>query len=127
MQIPLRVLRSTLLSRCRQIHQQTAGESKDERFVVYSTTDGKTVTSVSGIINIVRTALSPSYFGAVILFEHYEYQEHDVEFRVVLREVNDEITITGDNIRVEQVSNLESDINEFIQRFTDDIVSDWNS
>jgi hypothetical protein len=59
--------------------------------------------------------------------EQYEYEGHDVEFRIVLMEVNNESKILENNITIIKVTNFQrDDINDFMDQFIKYVVHDWN-
>lgn len=54
--------------------------------------------------------------------EQYEYEGHDVEFRIVLMEVNNESKILENN----NTNFQRDDINDFMDQFIKYVVHDWN-
>ncbi|GEM_PF-3012857 len=131
MEIPVRVLKSALISICRDYHQRPI-YGRGEPFAISVVNQQKQVIhTVKGIINIVRNAMSPTFFGANIIVENCEFILTSgtgmVEFRLVLPEVNDNAKISEQLVRINKVMPFEgSDINAFIHDVTHHIVQEWN-
>lgn len=127
---PLRELKPAIISLCKEHHEKIE-EGQEEIFAIPYHAGDQRIHTVKGIINIVRNAMSPTFFGANIIFENYECElssgSGTVEFSLVLPEVSETCGIVDQLVRVSIVNHFTgSDIDAFIDEFIRYTVMEWN-